>query len=54
MTPLMPIGSRPVQRLVTFRSRSEAPLLAAIGEAVRAEQMRAGIRIAGPSRMRLK
>ncbi len=47
MTHLSQIGSQTVQRLVHFRARPEAPLLAAIEEAVRSEGIGAGVIVSG-------
>lgn len=47
MTLLAQIGSLKVQRLVQFRAKPEASLLAAIEEAVRAEDIRAGVIVSG-------
>ena len=47
MTLLSQIGRQAVQRLVQFRAKPEAPLLAAIEEAVRAEDVRSGVIISG-------
>ena len=47
MSLLSQIGSQAVQRLVQFRARSEAPLLAAIEEAVRSEGIGAGVIVSG-------
>jgi predicted DNA-binding protein with PD1-like motif len=47
MTHLSQIGSRSVQRLVQFRARPEASLLAAIEEAARAEDIRTGVIVSG-------
>ncbi|MGD9250880.1 MAG: hypothetical protein PVG19_06635 [Desulfobacterales bacterium] len=46
MTDLTPIGSQAVQRVVPFRARPDAPLRAAIEEAVNAEQIRTRHKIA--------
>ena len=47
MTHLSQIGSQTVQRLVQFRARPEVSLLAAIEEAVRAEDIRTGVIVSG-------
>ena len=47
MTTLSQIGSQAVQRMVQFRARPDAPLLAAIEEAVRAESIGAGVIVSG-------
>ena len=47
MTLLSQIGRQTVQRLVQFRAQPEAPLLSAIEEAVRAEDVRSGVIISG-------
>jgi predicted DNA-binding protein with PD1-like motif len=47
MTLLAQIGSQAVQRLVQFRARPDVPLLAAIKEAVHAEEIRAGVIVSG-------
>lgn len=47
MTLLSQISSQTVQRLVQFRARPDAPLLAAIQEAARAETIGAGVIVSG-------
>ncbi len=47
MSLLSQIGSQAVQRLVQFRARPQAPLLAAIEEAVRSEGIAAGVIVSG-------
>ena len=47
MTLLTQISSQAVQRLIQFRARPEAPLLAAIDEAVRCEGIGAGVIVSG-------
>ncbi len=47
MTLLSQIGRQAIQRLGQFRAKPEAPLLAAIEEAVRAEDVRSGVIISG-------
>ena len=47
MSLLTQIGSQTVQRLVQFRARPDAPLLAAIEEAVRSEDIGAGVIVSG-------
>lgn len=47
MTHLTQIGSQAVSRLVQFRARPDAPLLAAIDEAVRSEGIGTGVIFSG-------
>jgi predicted DNA-binding protein with PD1-like motif len=47
MTLLAQIGSQTVQRIVQFRAQPDAPLLAAIEEAVHNEAIRAGVIVSG-------
>jgi predicted DNA-binding protein with PD1-like motif len=47
MTSISQIGSQPVQRVVQFRAKPDASLLAAIEEAVRSEDIRAGVIVSG-------
>ena len=47
MTLLSQIGSQTVQRLAQFRVRPDAPLLAAIEEAVHTEKIGAGVIVSG-------
>ena len=47
MTRIDQIGSQAVRRVVQFRARRGAPLLGAIEEAVRTEEIRAGVIVSG-------